>query len=281
MTEKWGGNIILNRLICSKYYVSRQNSVYLIEGGRCHFGNAKYNDALRELENYLIDKYNLYVVDISKYFIPDEAHTADTTPVHYEPDYVALQSKYMKEIILDKTANRYCDVLPIEMMVKLLQRPVSEDDFIKIYEDRELPFSTGTLLDELFKNEALEQIASNRMWITKLYSTYALGESAKDGIKLIIENRDIWGDAPLSLFQTKIYNNLNILSVLLQLAAPALYELFVKDFEESNTELWMWELRVLWHIAPDYKDVPRLIEQYYTAINDEVSLRKLRLENTF
>ena len=71
MIKKYGANhIILNRLYLNRYYID-ENSV-LKEFSPCthYLGSYKENEKIRQLEEYIIQKYSIPNIDLSKYFYP-------------------------------------------------------------------------------------------------------------------------------------------------------------------------------------------------------------------
>jgi hypothetical protein len=64
ITEKYQNNIILSRLNCCGEYLTKESAVAPLPERTLFFGNEKYNKALAELEQYIIDKYKPYVIDI-------------------------------------------------------------------------------------------------------------------------------------------------------------------------------------------------------------------------
>ena len=133
ITEKFGKKIILNRLNCSSIYLTNEKTIQAIPERLLAFGNAGYNKELAFLEEYIMKKYpDIYITDVSKYFIPDYSYNPDTTPVHYEENYNILLSSVLEDIVTTGTETKYHDTIPAQMVAKILNRPVSDDDFIKI-----------------------------------------------------------------------------------------------------------------------------------------------------
>lgn len=286
ISEKFHDRIILNRLNCSTVFMSKNHRIYDIPERLCSFGNAKYNTALYDLENYIIDKYQPYVIDISKYFIPDEADNPDTTPVHYENLYTVTQSSIMKRILTDtENRTRYFDALPPLTTAALLERPVSDKDFLRIYKERELPFSCDSLLDYVFQMWEAEEIAKNRVWIARLYRKYdsALKNIPSDSTLLqpLLSDHDLWSDMSnsSSSLRQSVFQYLHDTDLLLHMPVADLYRRFLSAFESGQLSKWILELNALSILAPDYQDVPRYLSQFYEAAGDDYSIRKLALES--
>jgi len=284
MAEKFGGHIILNRLDCSNIFLSQDRKILPIPERLGHFGNAKYNKELALLEEYVIKKYpNIYAVDISKYFIPDYAHNADTTPVHYEANYDVLLSEIYKDIVKDGK-RRYYDTMPAQMVADMLSRPISTEDFLKLYEERKVPFRTDTFLDYIFNQQSIINVVVHRKWVADLYNEYASvqeelkGENAKELITRLLAKERIW-KYEKDITKT-VYTYLCEVEECLKLSVSQLYQNFLKHFEEAIPEKWMIELNVLAIVAPNYEQVSDYLLEYYNAIEDDTAFLKTCL-NTY
>lgn len=285
MTEKFGGKIILNRLNCSDIYLNRENKIREIPKNLRFFGDPKYNQLLCDLENYVIDRYHPCVVDISKYFIPDEHYNPDTTPVHYEEKYEVVQSSSILRIV-EGSRKRYYDTLPLSVVSDLLERPVSDSDFSDIYSKRTLPFETDTVLDYFFQAQKIVEIVKNRRFIASVYQKYDKlntdGRSSREIVRHILNDMSIWGKnvAVRSPFISDTFQYLQNIDRILENKPSELYRLFLLDFQRENVAEWMFELNLLSVIAPDYEDVPAYLGQFYQAMGDDFSLRKLSLNQS-
>lgn len=281
IAEKFHNRIILNRLRCSSVYMSAAHRIQDIPETLLPYGAAKYNDMIYDLENYVIDKYHPHIVDISKYFIPDEAHNPDTTAVHYENDYEILQAELMRQILLGnrEKRGRYLDALPPLITARLLERPVSDADFLKIYQTRKLPFTSDSLLGYILSNTELGEIAKNRRWVAALYKKY---DSIQDEIRFetnalhpLLTDTGLWDRMDISPFKQSVFLYLTQAHAFLQLPVSKLYRQFLQDFEDGNSYQWIIELKILSLLAPDYQDVSFYLSQFYKATDDAYSMRKL------
>lgn len=285
MMKKFNGKVILNRLDCSGIYLSRGDVVEDIPENLRFFGDPKYNQMLYALENYIIDQYHPYVVDISKYFIPDADYNPDVTPVHYEEAYWILQSGIMQEII-GGGERRYFDILPPSIVSDLLERPVSDKDFDRIYATRALPFETSTILDYFFQLQEFDDIAKNRHFIASLYRQYERrnmsGKSCQEIIAHMLHDANLWKKTPKGSpsFINEVFQYLQKAYRLLTIGIPELYRLFLLDLEEENVLEWIFKLNLLSLIAPGYEEVHTYLLQFYQAGGDDFSLRKLSVEQS-
>ena len=281
MAEKFNGKLILNRLDCSGIYLNRQNKINDIPKNLLLFGDPKHNQLLCDLENYVIDRYHPFVVDISKYFIPDEHYNPDTTPVHYEEGYEAVQSGIILEIVSGGGHKRYFDTLPLSVVSSLLERPVSDSDFLKIYSKRALPFETDTVLDFFFQAQEIDEVMKNRRFIASVYRKYDKAQadcgSCREIIEQLLDDASIWrkGTATESPFIKDTFHYLRDVNRILENDPSELYRLFLLDFQKEDARGWMFKLNLLSIIAPEYEDVPAYLAQFYQAAGDGFFLRKL------
>lgn len=285
MMEKFKGKVILNRLSCSNIYLTGKNTIKDIPENLRFFGDSKYNHMLYDLENYIIDNHCPFVVDISKYFIPDEHYNADTTAVHYEEAYEILQSRIIMEII-EGNGRRYFDTLPLPYVSDLLERPVSDQEFLDIYSQRALPFETNTVLDYFFQVQEMDEVVKNRRFIASIYRQfYQAGAgriSCQETVEHVLNESVLWVSsaalkAPLV---ENFFQYLYKVNRFLKLGIPALYASFLSDLNGGNVPEWMFKLNLLSIVAPRYEDIPVYLSQFYQAVGDDFSLRKHFLDQS-
>ena len=269
MKNKFGDNIILIRLSCSKCYMTIDHRIEQINERLLHFGNAKYNAMIRKLENYIIEKYKLYVVDISQYFIPDEAYNPDTTPVHFEAAYNLVLSNILKEIIQNKPDKRYYDEIPRKIVSELMLRSVSENDFKTIYAERKLPFAENRITDMIFNMCSLDEIIRHRDWIASIYNI-----DERD----ILSDQAIWKDAEKDIFIKSVQKEYEEFYSYYYLPQEDRYQLFLDSFEAGDVSKWIKIIKLMSSFDIGYKDAVYYVMQYYTAINDNEGMIKVRCE---
>ena len=108
--QKYDANhIILNRFRANTYFLFDDGIVYAIPDdfklpSQC---NDKYNNACYELEQYIIDKYNPYVIDISPYFMGDANIWSNLNGAHFEKEFYRETYSIILEIINGNTDKRY------------------------------------------------------------------------------------------------------------------------------------------------------------------------------
>lgn len=103
-------HIILNRFRSNTYYITKQGMLGLVpdncKNQAC--ANDNYNHQLYELEEYIINKYNPYVIDLSKYFMGDENFwNDDLNGAHFEMKFYRETFKQIKRIIKGETKEKY------------------------------------------------------------------------------------------------------------------------------------------------------------------------------
>lgn len=102
-------HIILNRFRSNTYYLAKDGMIREIpENFKKPFhSNDNYNASLAELENYIISKYNPYVIDLSKYFMCDENEWDNLNGAHFEKEFYRETFDQIKRIINGETDKRY------------------------------------------------------------------------------------------------------------------------------------------------------------------------------
>ena len=175
MIKKYGANhIILNRLYLNRHYID-ENSV-LKEFSPCthYLGSYKENEKIRQLEEYIIQKYSIPNIDLSKYFISDYAFANDALSVHYETQYYQLATKSVQQILNGGSYN--CNCLDIESTIFKLRKMVFHSDGTDAWMDYIQGAGAFSLhcypvLDELFQTFSFEELAANREIIAFLYES--------------------------------------------------------------------------------------------------------------
>lgn len=104
-------HIILNRFRSNKYYLAKDGRIKVIpdEYRKTFHSNYIYNDKVRKLEDYIISKYNPYVIDLSHYYMGNENEWDNLNGAHFEKAFYTETYKYICEIIKNKSENRYYD----------------------------------------------------------------------------------------------------------------------------------------------------------------------------
>lgn len=119
-------HIILNRFRANTYYLDLDGKIRLIpdrfkQPFQC---NDKKNPECRRLEEYVISKYNPYVIDISKYFIGDANIWDNLNASHFEMEFYRETYDQIIRIVKGEAAERYFD----EVNLFFQDRPGYEED---------------------------------------------------------------------------------------------------------------------------------------------------------
>lgn len=103
MMEKYDGDhIILNRFRSNSYYLATDGCVREIPWDRFHGPShpiPELNEATRRLENHIIERYNPWVIDLSKYFMGDENVWENLQGAHFEREFYRETMDAVREII--------------------------------------------------------------------------------------------------------------------------------------------------------------------------------------
>lgn len=104
-------HIILNRFRSNRYYLAKDGTIREIpdEYRKPFHSNYIYNDKVRNLEEYIIAKYNLYVIDLSPYYMCNENEWDNLNGAHFEKVFYTETYKCIREIINGKSDRRYFD----------------------------------------------------------------------------------------------------------------------------------------------------------------------------
>ena len=129
-----------------------------------------------ELENYVIERYNPWVIDMTKYFIPDEDYNSDVTPVHYEKLYETVSQDILGKISNSDYVQTY-DVLPYYAVKAVFSRNLDQVNFKKYLAEIKNPFSGIGLLHSVFAGEKQDELIENRHFVARVYSFFSSYES--------------------------------------------------------------------------------------------------------
>lgn len=104
-------HIILNRFRANTYYLGKDGMIKKIPDNykNPYQANDKYNVPLRKLEDYIIDKYDPYVVDLSKFYMGDENEWDNLQGAHFEREFYHETYETILHIINDKPQSRVWD----------------------------------------------------------------------------------------------------------------------------------------------------------------------------
>lgn len=103
-------HIILNRFRSNTYFLRTNGNIERLPDSvkQHHQSNDKYNAKCRELEDYVIKKYNPYVIDLTKFYMCDENYWPDHIHgAHYEKEFYRETYDQIFRIINHETDDRY------------------------------------------------------------------------------------------------------------------------------------------------------------------------------
>ena len=102
-------HIILNRFRANTYYLSKKGTILQIPDNykmpyQC---NDKYNEQGRTLEDYVIQKYHPYVIDLSQFFMGDANIWNNIQGAHFEMEFYRETFDQVTRIVQGKATERY------------------------------------------------------------------------------------------------------------------------------------------------------------------------------
>lgn len=102
-------HIILNRFRANTYYLSIEGNILPIPDNckmpyQC---NDKYNEKARALEDYVIRKYQPYVIDLSKFFMGDANTWGNLQGAHFEREFYRETYDHVVRIVKRETKEKY------------------------------------------------------------------------------------------------------------------------------------------------------------------------------
>ncbi len=102
--KRYGSDhIILNRVNYSKYFIDNNNALSQV----CNYtseqayGGSGDNEAIRRMEDYIVNKWPVHSIDVAKYYVADYNFAHDVVAVHYERDYYRLAGDAVRSIIVN------------------------------------------------------------------------------------------------------------------------------------------------------------------------------------
>ena len=112
MNKYDANHIILNRFRSNKYYLAKDGMIKEIpeEYRKPFHSNYIYNENVRKLEDYIITKYNPYVIDLSSYYMCNENEWDNLNGAHFEKAFYIETYKYIRTILSGETDERYFDM---------------------------------------------------------------------------------------------------------------------------------------------------------------------------
>lgn len=109
MSKYDADHIILNRFRSNTWYLSKAGTIERIPDSfkQPYHSNDLYNGCLAEAEQYIIQKFNPYVIDLSQYYMGDENEWDNLNGAHFERTFYRETYKQIRRIIFKGTDQRY------------------------------------------------------------------------------------------------------------------------------------------------------------------------------
>lgn len=274
-------HIILNRFRACKNYIDKDGYIREIpESFRRPFhANYKYNDKIKDVEEYIIEKINPYVLDLTKFFITDGRHWDNFNGVHYEKRFYEDVLKEFQDIVLKKSSVKNHDKISIMTTAYILEQQMADDnEYVKYLKEIESPFVSYKILDDICKILTYKQVAKNRKLLAELYK---IAYNFKN--KLCEEN--MTADAKIKFLIEKlpskyIYNYKEFIDFMLNFykkdkskAVSYLEAIFLEMLNGGDME-WVDFLNKIEGYAPKDRQVLFYKLQYYQAVNDVEKIKE-------
>lgn len=280
MTRKYGNqNIVLNKLSCFNGYIDKFGNLQPTPEKLLNFGNAKFNKNMDDLETYVIERYHPYVIDITKYFVPDEHHNPDVTPIHYEESYQEAGWFHTCNILMNKPTQRVFDHLPPKVISSLLNRQVNDADFIRIYNARSKPYLCHDLLDDILADLSTDDIAANRRWLAELFEVLdqeiasALDYHDQDALLNFLAAAEKLKTS--NEYQRKAVELLRGKKEYLSLSDHELIKQFNRAVDTADSK-WAVILKCMGIRYPEDTSIMNMLLNYYTAVNDAAKMTQIK-----
>lgn len=102
-------HIILNRFRANTYYLNQDGKILPIPDNykRPYQCNDKYNEKGRALEDYVIEKYQPYVIDLSQFFMGDTNIWNNIQGAHFEMEFYRETYDQVTRIVQGEATERY------------------------------------------------------------------------------------------------------------------------------------------------------------------------------
>lgn len=169
-------HIILNRFRACSSYIDKKSQVQPIPEQflQPYHANFKYNEKTRALEDYIIKKYNPYVIDLSKYFMGDESLWENLNGAHFQKSFYQESLKAMLQILFSKSSRRVYDTLSPGAVSEIFGGKLDDYELLKYLLAIETPFQTGSGLDGQYLELSNYELVKRRKEIAQAYAALPL-----------------------------------------------------------------------------------------------------------
>lgn len=262
--------IIVNRVQCCDKYISKKHHIGSIledynKSGFPH--NYKYNESLRKIEEYIINKYNVIVFDYTKYFISDESVITPkgVHSVHYEEEYYQILKYITQSVILGGNENKTHSDLPNNIISIILRHELSNDEYLNYHHAKLSPFFSFGILNAMFIDIKDDDLLENRLYIAEIYDSLKMEFVDKEFYE--IENWKKFISQHEKLFLKSEYLQ-NIFSMandnieyIKSLNESECVQLITELIEDNNL-LWVFALNVSYCKYKNSKEINNYIEGF-------------------
>lgn len=169
-------HVILNRFRCNTVYLSKEGMVEIIPErfrGSSH-PLPRLNEIGWKLEQYIIQKYQPWVIDLSKYFMGDENIWDNLQGAHFEREFYRETFDQIRRIVFGETTENY------------FSKPLFFDTGRRGYsEDAKLSFNIEEGLEKMIKLYHGDDL----LWINLLDKLYMHAPSDKRVLEAMDERK--------------------------------------------------------------------------------------------
>lgn len=267
-------HIVLNRFQTCRKYISEEGTIEDIPEGfkRPFHGKYEYNENVREVEQYIIDKYNPYVIDLSKYFLVDEKHWGNINGVHYQKLFYEEALKKFNKILFEDGCEKNQDKISNLAVSKLLSLNLNDEEYLKYLNEIKAPFVSFETLDNICNIIGYKEVIKNRNVLAELYRVASDLEKElsnkkelNEKVEVLIENIE---PSYLEVNKEFIEFIIGFYKEDKTKALEYLERIFLNMINEGDTE-WVETLEKMEEYAPDNKMVLSYRLQYFEAVNHQ------------
>lgn len=282
--------IILNRIRSSSHYITKDGYIQEIPQQflKPFHANYKYNEQLSEIEDYIINKYNISVIDFSKYFIVDEKLWTNLNGVHYQKMFYEQSLIALEDIILNNSKQKYYNKLTCKCISDILMIDFDNDlEYLKYFRQIDSPFNACDILDSICLKFTEDEVINNRQFISALYLAAHKNKDIleDDTVSNEFKINKIIGSIPsydiknefdrlFIKFISNYYRD-NVME-----SAKYLFSVFLELLNQGDCR-WINLLEKIESILPNDKTIIFYKLQYLKAIEDYVNIElySLKLKN--
>lgn len=281
MTGKFD-KVILNRLSRCEIYISENGTMRSIMEDYSHNtgSSAEHNLSVRVLEEYIIDRYDVYVMNYTKYFVGEhEATPYGIAASHFEKLYYQtgkdilpliikqeLSKEHTKEYTKKIFKKTYAQ-LPKNIISKILRRDFLNEEYLKYHKGKLSPFFSFGLLNSLFATILDIDLLQNRIYIADIYDSLEMDFIDDEFYELEKWKEFFSKDKTKSLFtktpylQTKLNNAIDNINYVENLSPEECVGLINKLVDKRDL-LWIFVLNVSFCLYKENDEINKFIKSF-------------------